>query len=127
MSETMDAVEFFKTVNRLCENQSCMECPVCKEGVCMVMNMVRLDGGLVESIEETVSKVEQWAKDHPIKTRQSEFLKIFPNAPINRSDGILCIDPCAIDCTQKDNKKYCNMTCTASRKDYWNEEVTDND
>ena len=59
----MDAVEFFKTVNRLCENQSCRECPVCKEGVCMVMNMVRIDGGLVESIEETVSKVEQWAKE----------------------------------------------------------------
>ena len=123
----MDAVEFFKTVNRLCENQSCRECPVCKEGVCIVMNMVRLDGGLVESIEETVSKVEQWAKDHPIKTRQSEFLKMFPNASIDRRDGILCIDPCAIDCTKKDNKKYCNMTCTACRKDYWNEEVTDND
>ena len=93
----MDAVEFFKTVNRLCENQSCRECPVCKEGVCMVMNMVRIDGGLVESIEETVSKVEQWAKDHPIKTRQSEFLKMFPNAVIDEDDGILCIRPCDID------------------------------
>ena len=55
--ETMDAVEFFKTANRLCKNQSCRKCPACKNGVCMVMNMVRLDGKLVESIEETVSKV----------------------------------------------------------------------
>jgi NADH:ubiquinone oxidoreductase subunit F (NADH-binding) len=53
----MDAVEFFKTANRLCKNQSCRKCPACKNGVCMVMNMVRLDGKLVESIEETVSKV----------------------------------------------------------------------
>lgn len=119
----MDAVEFFKTVNRLCENQSCRECPVCKEGVCMVMNMVRIDGGLVESIEETVSKVEQWAKDHPVKTRQSEFLKLFPNATIDEDNGILCIKPCTIDesigCT---NGKGCD---DCYRK-YWLTEVTDN-
>lgn len=119
----MDAVEFFKTVNRLCENQSCRECPVCKEGVCMVMNMVRIDGGLVESIEETVSKVEQWAKDHPVKTRQSEFLKLFPNATIDEDNGILCIKPCSIDesigCT---NGKGCD---DCYRK-YWLTEVTDN-
>lgn len=119
----MDAVEFFKTVNRLCENQSCRECPVCKEGVCIVMNMVRIDGGLVESIEETVSKVEQWAKDHPVKTRQSEFLKLFPNATIDEDNGILCIKPCTIDesigCT---NGKGCD---DCYRK-YWLTEVTDN-
>lgn len=119
----MDAVEFFKTVNRLCENQSCRECPVCKEGVCMVMNMVRIDGGLVESIEETVSKVEQWAKDHPVKTRQSEFLKLFPDATIDEDNGILCIKPCTIDesigCT---NGKGCD---DCYRK-YWLTEVTDN-
>lgn len=119
----MNAVEFFKTVNRLCENQSCRECPVCKEGVCMVMNMVRIDGGLVESIEETVSKVEQWAKDHPVKTRQSEFLKLFPNATIDEDNGILCIKPCTIDesigCT---NGKGCD---DCYRK-YWLTEVTDN-
>lgn len=123
----MDAVEFFKTVNRLCENQSCRECPVCKEGVCMVMNMVRIDGGLVESIEETVSKVEQWAKDHPVKTRQSEFLKMFQNARIDDS-GVLLFCP-------KDflpvgaRNTYCEKheNCKECRKDYWLAEVTDND
>lgn len=120
----MDAVEFFKTVNRLCENQSCRECPVCKEGVCMVMNMVRIDGGLVESIEETISKVEQWAKDHPVKTRQSEFLKMFPNAVIDEDDGILGIKPCYIDesieCTDEKG-------CDGCRRKYWLTEVTYND
>lgn len=119
----MDAVEFVKTVNRLCKNLRCKECPVYKEGVCMVMNMVRIDGGLVESIEETVSKVEQWAKDHPVKTRQSEFLKLFPNATIDEDNGILCIKPCTIDesigCT---NGKGCD---DCYRK-YWLTEVTDN-
>lgn len=75
----MDAVEFFKTVNRLCKNQKCEECPVYKNDMCC---MVGFDDESVKSIEETVSKVEQWAKGHPVKTRQSEFLKMFPNAPL---------------------------------------------
>lgn len=126
----MDAVEFFKTVNRLCENQSCSECPVCKEGVCMVMNMVRIDGGLVESIKETVSKVEQWAKDHPVKTRKSEFLKMFPNAYLETITRLL---PCSLDSTLKPFRcakyGYLSITCRCDRcrDDYWNEEVTDND
>lgn len=121
----MDAVEFFKTANRLCKNQSCRKCPVCKEGVCMVMNMVRLDGGLVESIEETVSKVEQWAKDHPVKTRQSEFLKLFPNAP--KSGRVLDICPQNLNIEYMPPKRCENISCGACKTDYWNEEVTDND
>lgn len=122
----MDAVEFFKTVNRLCKNQSCRECPVCKDGVCIVMNMVRIDGGLVESIEETVSEVEQWAKDHPVKTRKSEFLKKFPNADLKTITRLL---PCSLDKTLKPLRcakyGYLSITCRCDRcrDDYWNEEV----
>ena len=118
----MDTVEFFKTVNRLCKNQRhCTECPICKNGVSC---MVKADDDSIKSMEETVSKVEQWAKDHPVKTRQSEFLKMFPNAVIDEDNGILCIKPCEIDesigCT---NGKGCN---DCYRK-YWLTEVTDND
>lgn len=56
----MDAVEFFKTVNRLCKNRHCNGCPVAKEGRCMA----GFDDKSVKNIEETISKVEQWAKDH---------------------------------------------------------------
>lgn len=77
----------------------------------------------VKSIEETISKVEQWAKDNPINTRQSEFLKMFPNAPIDEDNGILCIRPCYVDesigCT---NEKGCD----GCRRKYWITEVTDN-
>lgn len=117
----MDAVEFFKNVNRLCKNyKGCSACPVWKEGCCMV----RFDDDSVKNIEETISKVEQWVKDHPGKTRQSEFLKMFPNAVIDEDNGILCIKPCEIDksigCT---NGKGCD---DCYRK-YWLTEVTDND
>lgn len=57
----MDAVEFFKTVNRLCKNQRyCAECPIHKNGMGCI---VKADDDSTKSIEETVSKVEQWAKD----------------------------------------------------------------
>lgn len=118
----MDAVEFFKKINRLCKNyKGCSVCPVWKEGRCMV----GFDDDLIKSIEETVSKVEQWAKDHPAKTRQSEFLKRFPNAMINESDGILCIPPCNIE----DKRIVCagGKSCGDCRREYWLAEVTEND
>ena len=121
----MDAVEFFKMANRLCE-KGCAECPIRKKDICIVRRMARLGDTSVEDIEETVSKVEQWAKDHPAKTRQSEFLKMFPNAPIDNGNGILFIDPCTVDSAQKGNK-YCNISCATCRKNYWLTEVTDND
>lgn len=116
----MDAVEFVKTVNRLCKNLRCKECPVYKEGICTV----GFDDYSVKSIEETVSKVEQWAKDHPVKTRQSEFLKQFPGASV--SDGTLDIRPCIIEksvkCIALEGKD-----CDGCRREYWLSEVTDND
>ena len=111
----MDAVEFFKTVNRLCKNQIyCAECPICKNGVSC---MVKADDDSIKSIEETVSKVEQWGKDHPIKTRQSEFLKIFQKATIR--DGVLTICPMAIDKTLDDPERCHETTCYKCLEKYW--------
>lgn len=115
----MDAVEFVKTVNRLCKNLRCKKCPVYKEGICTV----GFNDYSVKSIEETVSKIEQWAKEHPIKTRQSEFLKMFPNADLCRD--VINILPCSVE---KEMSKCCdNKRCVECRREYWLEEVTDND
>lgn len=88
----MEAVEFFKTVNRYCKNQGCKKYLACRGDLCMIWP----DDDSIKSIEETVSKVEQWAKDHPVKTRQSEFLKKFQDAKIGK-DGVLIIYPCAVE------------------------------
>lgn len=116
----MDVVKFVKSVNRLCKNQSgCAKCLIWEKGMCMA----RFGDYSVENIEETISKVEQWAKDHPLKTRQSEFLKRFPNADLTR------LQPCMIE---KDKRpmwcgKYAdfgaNGCCDECRYAYWNEEV----
>lgn len=116
----MDVVKFVKSVNRLCKNQSgCAKCPIWEKGMCMA----RFGDYSVENIEETISKVEQWAKEHTVKTRQSEFLKRFPNADLTR------LQPCMIE---KDKRpiwcgKYAdfgaNGCCDECRYAYWNEEV----
>lgn len=119
----MDIVEFFKTVNRLCKNRTCGECPIWKNGTCMA----DFGDDSVKSIEETISEVEQWAKDHPVKTRQSEFLKIFPRAKVR--DGVIslcpqfyCITILGTDFTG------CNPNdCAKCLREYWLAEVTDND
>jgi hypothetical protein len=119
----MDAVKFFHTMNRLCKNQGCEECPVFKEGMCMVMRIGSFGDDSAKSIEETISKVEQWAKDNPVKTRQSEFLKMFHNAELCRD--VINILPCSIE---KEMCKCCgDRECEECRKDYWLSEVTDND
>lgn len=116
----MDVVEFFKTVNRLCKNQSgCEKCPIRKNGMCMAGCGVVS----VENIEEAVSKVEQWEKDNPVKTRQSEFLKMFPNADFCRD--VINILPCSVE---KGMSECCyGKRCEECRKDYWLAEVTNND
>lgn len=119
----MDVVKFVKSVNRLCKNQSgCAKCPIWEKGMCMA----RFGDYSVKSIEETISKVEQWAKDHPVKTRQSEFLKKFPDAYLSAITRLL---PCSLDRTLKPLRcakyGYLSTTCRCNRcrDDYWNEEV----
>ena len=74
----MDAVEFVKTLGRMC-NAECIRCEFWK----------RKSGG--ESCnswqknhpEDAVAIVEKWAAEHPVKTLQSVFLKMLPNVPLN--------------------------------------------
>lgn len=120
----MDAVEFFKMANRLCE-KGCAECPIRKKDICIVRRMARLGDTSVEDIEEMVSKVEQWAKDNPSKTRQSEFLKMFPDAQIYNDVIWLC--PRYIDCGYRQEENCNEISCFDCKRKFWLTEVTDND
>lgn len=82
----MNAVEFLKENNRMCKTfDSCSG----KDGGEMCELYVKSnEKGLscadyaTTYPEEAVKIIEKWAKEHPKKTRQSEFLKKFPEAPI---------------------------------------------
>lgn len=76
-----------------------------------------------------VETVEEWSKENPVKTRQSEFLKMFPNARIE-SDGMPSICPIVVDkrCHNKDaDALFClerdEEECRKCRLDYWLQEV----
>ena len=70
----MDAVEFLKAKIRMCSNMdACTSCGLYKEHtVCETRCFTHPD--------EAVAAVEKWAAEHPVKTRQSEFLKNYPYA-----------------------------------------------
>ena len=71
--------------------------------------------------EGMVKAAEQWAAEHPIKTRQSEFLKLFPGADVGETDGCLTLDPCNV---YKKMRKECEgRKCSECRKAFWLAEV----
>ena len=110
----MDAVEFLKVLGRLCNNYLCGDnCPLidsCDD---------ESDDGYVRKVQI----VEKWAKEHPVKTRQSEFLKIFPHPALD-SDGVIAIQPCEVivdACKDSNDNKRTN--CWACRRDFWLKEI----
>ena len=128
----MDAVEFLKEKGRMCRTilivggfvGRCDECEIGKRRA----SGQTCDKYIVKHPEEAVAIVEQWAKEHPCKTRQSEFLKLYPDARL--FDGVLAIDPCKINSSRFDStecRSYSDefgvLSCDKCREQFWNEEV----
>ena len=105
----MDAVEFIKQVRRMGKQKG--------EAICFKLE---------EKDTEIVEQVEQWAKEHPVKTRQSEFLKQWPDAEIS-DDGLPSIAPCQLNVlfihgkAQKDCED--RGVCNKCRRDFWLKEI----
>ncbi len=119
----MDAVEYLKAKARMTKrgdgavcNISCKDCPIGIDNNGVETNCRKLESYYPE---KAVEIIEQWAAEHPKKTRQSEFLKMFPNARI-RGD-VLEIRPCDIDdnieCIDGDEE------CYECYRKYWLAEV----
>lgn len=70
-----------------------------------------------------VKIVEEWAAAHPHKTRQSVFLKQYPNAVLDK-DGVLRICPSFVggDVPEK-HRCICLTDCNACRREFWMQEV----
>lgn len=126
----MDAVEYIKGAKRICKSQSVCKsasgkCPLSDEnGYCTVTAYICAKD-VIEKTEEAVQIVEQWRKDHPVMSRQSAFLKMFPNAP--KSGRVLDICPRTLNTEYMPPKRCENTSCGVCKIDYWSEEVTDND
>ena len=101
----MDAVEFIKQVRRMGKQKG--------EAICFKLE---------EKDTEIVEQVEQWAKEHPVKTRQSEFLKIFPNASVGYN-GTLVICPSQADTKAVAACVRSERNCDKCKRDFWLKEI----
>ena len=103
----MDAVEFLDKVDRLSKRGSTEEK--------MRYNDYRTAGDNTWAVKF----VEQWDAEHPVKTRQSEFLKHYPNARI--LFGYLNI--CPMDVFGDAEINCNNQPCLECKKAFWLAEV----
>ena len=110
----MDALEFVRERNRMCKSfgGKCDNCPADRNTCCNTF----------EWQEELVAVVEKWSAEHPRKTRQSEFLKQWPNAKC--VGNILTICPKVIDmsfpCSAYSNA---DIGCPNCRRKFWMQEI----
>lgn len=113
----MDAVIYIRDMQRMCKSHiSCNGCELkpgngksCMEGM---------------DPQKCIFVVEQWATEHPAKTRQSVFLKQFPNAPIYTNTHNVALDPCLIDTTLRGHCPT-GRGCDICRREFWLAEVED--
>ena len=117
----MDAVEYLKTLRRMCSFE-CSKCEIWKRlsalETCTVWRK--------NHPEEAVAIAEQWAAEHPVKTRQSEFLKQWPEAALTK-DGAIAICPLVISAAYRHGNGACNKdnsdTCADCKRQFWSAEV----
>ena len=107
----MDAVEFIKEYRRMEKATKC-------ETVILTEK---------NDPANIVAEVEKWAKDNPAKTRQSEFLKMFPEA-ILHPDGYVDICPALLlNARRKPGGgcKHPHVSCCLCKRKFWLEEIMD--
>ena len=124
----MDAVEFLKEAKRYCEwcknttqDGKKRLCDVCYfEKLNDIFNLHSM------AYCKFVEIVEQWAKEHPVKTRQDEFFNQWPDAEIGY-DGLPTVAPCQlnIELLQCDSQDDCENrgVCDKCRRDFWLKEI----
>ena len=113
----MDAVEYVKTLGRMC-NVECARCEFWKRR----SNFESCTVWQKNHPEEAVAIVERWGAEHPAKTRQSEFLKHYPDARILPHG---CLNACPMN-VFSDTGINCNaQPCYECKKAFWLAEVTE--
>nr|DAK83844.1 MAG TPA: hypothetical protein [Caudoviricetes sp.] len=126
----MDAVEFLKEAKRYCrwcknttQDGKKRLCEVCYfENLNDIFNLHPM------AYRKFVEMVEQWSKEHPVITRQSKLLNLFPLMGAIE-DGCINICPLLFDrsfhdrndrgwCTENDDK-----VCPECKRRFWMEEL----
>lgn len=105
---------------RLCRTViTCDNCPMCatRNGI-----NSSCDDLLIKNPDKANEIILKWCEEHPIKTRQSEFLKMFPNVRID-DNAVVRICPIFVDA----NFNCVSIDCPKCREEYWFAEVDENE
>lgn len=123
MADCSKTEEFLKEWSRLCKCSICSE--QCSDAACLIEKAC--DGCyswcyqfIKNCPDEVINFVQKWSDEHPIKTRQGEFLKVFPNARMREDYLVLDVCPMSLD-KHFSCEKY--TTCNDCLRDYWLKEV----
>lgn len=116
----MDALEFLRERKRMCNLcKHCKGCPLERAGCGLGTSASD------EEYEKIIATVEQWSKEHPRNTRQTELLKMFPEAHVS-ANGSLCLCPASVSAAYRDENGICKvrrLKCTDCCKEFWGQEV----
>lgn len=120
----MDAVKYLEEARRMCRfflNVACAGCPaLINRQYCMFSDVIVNYG---TKTTDAVKIVEEWSKEHLIKTRNSEFLKHYPDARV-QEDGTVELCPKWIDQNFDTGSIICHRTrCDECKAEYWMQEV----
>lgn len=119
----MDAIKFIRERNRMCRyyfniaSYTCSDCPA-KDVTCSNINGMEEDDNIVPI-------VEKWSKEHPPETRQSRFLKQWPETKLDAND-VVSICPAVLDKKYRDEYGGCDSIdadCRDCRREFWSQEV----
>lgn len=107
----MDAVEFLDKIDRLSQIGSTGE------------KIRYTDYRTAGDNTGAVKFVEQWAAEHPAKTRQSVFLEQYPETEIDKY-GCLRLCPELVSADYRNRHGDCiNRVCIDCRREFWMQEV----
>lgn len=112
---------------RMCkhfDDDDCQECPLFHKQTETGLSCE----GFIRNFPDKASEIIlKWCEEHPIETRLSRFLKIFPNAD-RQPNGVSSIAPCKIDtnieCVQG---MMGQPNCGKCKEKYWLEEIPKED
>lgn len=122
----MDAVKFIEERNRMCKSfdDGCKGCPAfnaCEDELCCAV-------GQESTLDATaqIVMVEEWSAAHPRETRQSVFLKQWPEAEMTKDD-VISICPIAVSAAYRNKTGGCTSStrprCDDCRREFWMQEV----
>lgn len=109
----MDALEFLKTKNRMCEG-GCYICPA-------DISHNGYDVGCASLAryypEEFVAIVTRWGKEHPHISRLDKLKELFPN--VEERNGVPNVCPRVIEGKTSRDYNCVRKTCWDCVKEYW--------